>query len=69
MMHGLCLTPQGVSVNPLDSLMIHGRGAKLHKNAEQAAAVERGDTLLPWNGRDGRWLGGTGLGDSGTPVY
>ncbi len=34
----------------MNQLEVHGRTARLHRNADQAAAVERGDGLIPWNG-------------------
>ncbi|KAL6762370.1 alternative splicing regulator-domain-containing protein [Haematococcus lacustris] len=35
--------------HPLSFLTIEGRGVKLYKNAEQHAAVERNEGLIPWN--------------------
>ena len=31
-------------------LLVDGRASKLHRNAEQHAALERGDGLIPWKG-------------------
>lgn len=36
--------------DPLQLLLLDGRSCKLHRNAEQHAALERGDGLIPWNG-------------------
>ncbi|GFH19353.1 splicing factor, arginine/serine-rich16, partial [Haematococcus lacustris] len=35
--------------HPLNFLTVEGRGVKLYKNAEQHAAVERNEGLIPWN--------------------
>ncbi|KIY98229.1 splicing factor, arginine/serine-rich16 [Monoraphidium neglectum] len=40
----------GVVEDPMQLLLIDGRSCKLHRNAEQHAALERGDGLIPWNG-------------------
>ncbi|KAI8474034.1 MAG: alternative splicing regulator-domain-containing protein [Monoraphidium minutum] len=40
----------GVVEDPMQLLIIDGRSCKLHRNAEQHAALERGDGLIPWNG-------------------
>lgn len=49
---------QGVGANPLESLLVYGKPAKLHRSTEQAAAVHRGDGLIPWNGNAGGRGGG-----------
>jgi hypothetical protein len=36
--------------DPTQLLLVDGRSCKLHRNAEQHAALERGDGLIPWNG-------------------
>jgi hypothetical protein len=36
--------------HPLNLLQVAGRASKLHRNAEQHAALERQDGLIPWNG-------------------
>lgn len=37
--------------NPLLALAVDGHTCRLHRNSDQHGALERGDGLIPWNGR------------------